>query len=848
VEITLDNHWPLLLFLAIPLLWWARKSTAIDLTRRHLLLSTLVRSALVAFVALALTQPVLRRLTADVSVIYALDVSHSVAPGAVADAIKWIGETNKAAKPEHARFVAFAANSMTFEKLEDLQNVNVANGPGTPGAIDRSGTDLAGALEGALRSFAPHHLKRIVVISDGNGNSGDLTSELSRLRLEKARVHTRPLAVRADRDVWIEAVKAPSTVTAEEQFPLEVMVYSQSNTTANVEIKNNAKSLGKRSVTLSPGVNRVAFETRVPEEKGSVVLQASVAPAEDTFSGNNAFREPVIVTPQPRVLYVEGHAASARYLGEALVIEGFRMDVIDPARIPTTSGALAGYDAVIISDVDGKQLSGAQMQAVAGYVRDLGGGLILAGGENIYGQGGYTKTPVEDALPVTFDVSRKKPPTVAMIVVMDNSGSMNGLKMELAKTAAKAPLELLRDTDRFGVMAFNTTFTWVSQLANVTNRQAVINAISSVGVAGGTDGYPAMEEAFQALNRVSDEIKTILFLTDGRTQLRDYKTLTTKMTANGIHVTTVAIGQGADRELLADISMWGKGRAYYVEAANNVPQIFIRETELAMDKALHEAPFNLLVKKSVDAFKGIDFQAAPLLLGYVSTKPKPTSEILLTESLAGEPVLARWQYGLGKTAMFASDLKDRWAVNWLQWGGYKKFWSQLVRETMRRNPTDFDFRVNRSGDSAVVTINAVGKDGRFRNALDLKTRLVDPNRNTLMLDVPQIGPGAYETRVRLARNGEYEFGSGIEKDPGPSRALTYSYPDEYRFYPTNAATLEEVSRETGGKFEPAASDIVDKHGESIEVPYALWPWLAGLGLILFVTDVLLRRLRLFEPV
>jgi uncharacterized membrane protein len=802
---------------------------------------------IVAFIAVALAQPVLRRMTADVSVVYLLDVSHSVAPSAIQNAIQWIQKTNEAADPAHARFMAFAANAIAFDKIEDLEKVQVAPGPGMPGAIDQSGTDLAAALESAGRSLAPHHLKRVVVISDGNGNAGDLTAELSRLRLEKTRVHTMPLAVRANRDVWIEAVKAPVTVTAEEQFPLEVHVYSQSAMTANVELRDSAKTLGKRSVNLNQGLNRVAFETRVPEKNGAAVLEASVAPAEDTFSGNNAFREPVVVTPQPRVLYAEGHAASARYLKEALVIEGFRVDLIDPQKIPASAAALDAYDAVVISDVDGKLLSPAQMQALASYVRDLGGGLILAGGENIYGQGGYTKTPVEEALPVTFDVSRKKPPTVAMVVVMDNSGSMSGIKIELAKQAAKAPLELLRDSDRFGVMTFNTYFTWVSPLANVTNRPAISTAISSVGVAGGTDGYPAMDAAFQALNAVSDEIKTILFLTDGRTQLRDYKALTTKMVQNGIHVTTVAIGAGADRELLADISMWGKGRAYYLEVANNVPQIFVRETELAMDKALHEAPFNLLVRKSVDAFKGIDFKAAPHLLGYVSTKPKPTSEILLAESLAGEPVLARWQYGLGKTAMFASDLKDRWAVNWLQWGGYKKFWSQLVRETMRRNPQDFDFRVRRSGDRAVVTVNAVGKDGRFRNALDLKTRLIGPDRNTSVLNVPQVGPGAYEASVPLARNSQYEFGAGQATEPGPSRAVTYSYPDEYRFYPTDTRTLEDVSRETGGTYEPSAEDVVNAHGEAVEVPLALWPGLTALGLLLFIGDVLLRRLRLFEP-
>jgi hypothetical protein len=172
VEITFETHWPLLFLLAIPLLWAAGKSTHVDVGRRHLLLSTLVRSATVALMALALSQPVLRRRAADVSVVYLLDVSHSVAPGAVREALEWIRKTNAAAKPEHARFMAFAANSRTFENLEDLEKVQVAAGPGPAGVIDQSGTGVAAALGDAARNLAPHHLKRLVLISDGNGNAG----------------------------------------------------------------------------------------------------------------------------------------------------------------------------------------------------------------------------------------------------------------------------------------------------------------------------------------------------------------------------------------------------------------------------------------------------------------------------------------------------------------------------------------------------------------------------------------------------------------------------------------------------------------------------------------------------
>jgi hypothetical protein len=319
------------------------------------------------------------------------------------------------------------------------------------------------------------------------------------------------------------------------------------------------------------------------------------------------------------------------------------------------------------------------------------------------------------------------------------------------------------------------------------------------------------------------------------------------MIKNGINVSTIAVGVSSNRELMADIAMWGKGRAYYIDSYERVPQIFIKETELALGKTLQEQPFLPILKKKVEAFKGIDFAAAPRLLGYVVTKAKPTAEVLLTESWTDEPLLARWQYGLGKAAAFTSDVKTRWAPEWLAWSGYPKFWSQVVRETMRRRSDEyFDFKVSRKGDSAVVSINAIEKDGRFRNDLNSQVRVIGPDERVTVIDVPQVGPGAYETTTRLARDGSYTFRSVGEGAAGPARSLEYSYPPEYHFYPPDIDKLKSISDATGGKFKPEGPEIFQSNGESTEYPIALWPLICGLVLALYVTDIFLRRVRLFE--
>jgi uncharacterized membrane protein len=845
LRLTFEHYWPILFLLAIPLVWWAGRRTAVDLSPKHIRISSLVRSVIVSLLLLALTQPILERPAAFVSVAYVLDVSQSVAPSAIKNAFDWIRRTNEAGGPDHSSFVAFASNALDFGSLDDLIKVEVSNW-GRQGALGQDATDIAGALGRALRTLAPNHLKRIVLLSDGNENSGDLTAVLPRLNREKARVFSVPLEARVDRDVWVETLLAPAAVTADEQFPVEAHVYSQMDGEATVEVRNGDQSLGSKSVRLVAGLNRIPFDMRVPDKTRTVVLTASVKAGGDALADNDTFRQSIVVNGRPRILYVEGHSPSMQYLQRALTIEGLLVDAVPPDQLPVSAAALDAYDAIVLSDVDPKSISAAQMSSIETYVRELGGGFILAGGENIYGKDGYSNSAIEKTLPVTFD-TRKRPPTIAMVAVIDVSGSMSQGQLEIAKEAAKAPLKALRDSDQFGVLSFNTNAAWVAPLQPASNRNQLNAGIETLSAGGGTNIYVGLEAALAELKSAPDEVKTVILLSDGITQAADFQNLTASMTRAGINVSSISVGRQSNRELMADIAMWGRGRAYYIDSYDRVPQIFIKETELALGKTLQEQPFLPVVAKNIEAFKGIDFNSAPRLLGYVATKAKPTSEVLLTESWSGEPLLARWQYGLGKAVVFTSDVKSRWAAEWLGWRGYPKFWSQIVRETMRRRSDEsFDFAVGRKNETALISINAVAADGRFRNELQPQVRVIGPDERVSVIDVPQVGPGAYETQIRLRANGSYIFRATAGNAGGFTRSLEYSYPAEYHFYPPDIQKLRFISEATGGVLAPEGREIFDTRGETVPFPTRLWPVFCSLALMLYLVDILLRRIRLWE--
>ena len=234
---TFTSYWPLLLLATIPCFWWIRQQSRTDLSARHLELATTIRSMAVFFLVGALMQPVWTQTGSWLSVLYVLDVSQSVAPQDIVSAMNWIEDSERTGAPDHSRFVPFARNAFVFDDLSELREVPVGEVDDAD-TIDQRATNLAGALDLASRSFASDHLKHLVLLSDGNENSGSVRASLTGLRDQGINIYTRSLSSRVGPDSWIEAVQAPRTVTEDELFPIEVHVYSQDGGAARVTIQD----------------------------------------------------------------------------------------------------------------------------------------------------------------------------------------------------------------------------------------------------------------------------------------------------------------------------------------------------------------------------------------------------------------------------------------------------------------------------------------------------------------------------------------------------------------------------------------------------------------------------------
>ncbi|HEV8261682.1 MAG TPA: VWA domain-containing protein, partial [Burkholderiales bacterium] len=711
---------------------------------------------------------------------------------------------------------------------------------------------------------------------------------------EGARVFAVPAPVAARNDAWVERISVPPGAHERAPVPVEVRVFSRRSVPARVELAIGERTAATRSVTLSPGDNRLAFTVRFPRADVHNVT-ARVSAEGDDLPRNDALTEDLMVQPRPQALYVEGGERDARYLAEALTAQGIRVSIATAQNLSDDAQLLNGKDVVILSDVRADSLGTDAVQRLEAFVRDRGGGLIFAAGQNTYGQEGFAKSEIERLLPVTFEAKRKFE-DLDLVLLVDRSSSMRGQKIEVSKSAALATLDLLDPEHRLAVVAFDAQPHDIVPLMAVGNKREAENLIARMTSSGQTNIYNALLRAQALLAESKAKTKHIILLSDGLTspppghvpassrggneieqRLREVQAAEARQrggaaelprapqaiaSARGfpgimeelvdakITMSTVAIGEKPDVELMANLATWGGGRSYVTRSDAEVPTLFAAETRRLLNDSIVEERFRPRVKAWSPTLAGVDFAGGPELKGYVTTKPKRFSDVLL-EAKKDLPLLAETHYGLGKTVAFLSDVKNRWAADWLGWPGYARLWAQVVRDSARRDTGEgVRWGVAREGREAFIHLTALGNDGRFRNGLWPEVRITTPSGQGSVAALRQVAPGQYRAQVPRAAAGSVPWRFELLSGPGlsaadiaraGSRRLFYTYPDEYRLLPANLPLLRTLSEQTGGVFAPRAEEIFTPRGDGGVTATPLWPYCAGVALLLFLLDILVRR-------
>ncbi|MBN1314337.1 MAG: VWA domain-containing protein, partial [Anaerolineales bacterium] len=467
-----------------------------------------------------------------------------------------------------------------------------------------------------------------------------------------------------------------------------------------------------------------------------------------------------------------------------------------------------------------------------------------------YGPGGYYKTPLEASLPVEMQLKdQERRVNLTMYYVVDKSGSMadtsvGGIpKVELAKEAVIRSLGLLSPMDRAAVVAFDDSAFWVVPPQEVTDPDDMANRVGSIRADGGTDIYAGLLAVDQILQDDTSTLKHIILLTDGGASETGNPELAQKMADEyGATLSVVAIGEGFANWITRLPELAG-GRFHFAYDPETIPEIFTQETTLATRAYIIEETFWPTQVQQHPIVSGIT--AVPPLLGYIGTSPKPAAQSIWTTQ-QDDPLLAAWHYGLGKSLAWTSDATGRWAVEWVNWAGFPRFWEQAVKWTISQERDSIaETEVKLVDGRAVITIDAAGADGNFINELFMETRVIDPNNQAMSVEMHQVAPGRYQGSFKPEVEGAYLIrvaGSGSQHQVSQSTGWVLNYSPEYLITQHENSMLKNLAQLTGGKelAEPWESLSHDLTIEQARRP--IWHWLTLAAILLFPFDVALRRL------
>jgi uncharacterized membrane protein len=717
----------------------------------------------------------------ELAVVFLVDVSDSVSEVEQERALAFVEEALAALGPDdRAALVLFGADALVERPM--MAGVDAL---GEVASIPRTyQTDLEGAIRLGMALFPAGAARRMVILSDGRPTLGEAEQAVRLAQSQGIQVDVVSLSstlLEGEQvEAWISDIAAPGRLHQGEEFTLAVTARATADVDAVLTVLAGDHVVAQRAVHLNPGDNTFAVPLAAGEP-GFAPFRAYLAPAGDVYVQNNALSAFSLVEGPPRVLLVLptiGGEAEGGALAAALQAAGLEVIEITTGGLPSDPASLAEYAAVVLVNTQAKDFSPRALAALQSYVRDLGGGLVAVGGPNAYGVGGWYSTPLEETLPVDMSIQdTERFPPMAIVIVIDKSGSMaaqeGGVqKIRLAGEAAARVAELITELDEITVIAFDDRPADVIGPLPGSQRDEVIDRVIRLQAGGG--GIYVREGLQAALGYLEDSdkaVRHIILLADGSDSEHQEgvrELVEERIAGQGITLSSVAIGAGQDLRFLEDIADLGGGRYYFTNRAANLPVIFAEETQLAMRSYVVEEPFYPALTAVSPILTGID--AVPQLAGYVATTPKPAGRVILTTH-QNDPLLAIWQYGLGRAVAWTSDATGRWAQRWVTWDAFSRFWAQVVRWTIvERAEVPVEMMVRMEGEVAHVTVDAQDEDGAFVNGLDAGVSIVGPDGDPVQIELVQTAPGRYEGTFVPQAEGAYVMrltGSGGGAPPPP---------------------------------------------------------------------------------
>ena len=781
----------------------------------------------------------------NISTVFLLDVSESIS------SFKDSGESfiNSALeimpKGNKAGVILFGDNAKVDKIIDNKASYKSLNSSPVSTA-----TNIQSAVETAITLFEDGTSKRIVLITDGEENKGDILKSIPLINAENIDLKVYKVSGESGNEIYVDNVTIPDNIAIGEEFSVQIDLQSNYSTSAKLTLFSGREKVGEQLVEVKKGSNSFVFRD-VQNSGGFKSYRVTVEAEGDTNKVNNEYSAYTNVVDKPNILIINGVKGDATALEEILKNGGANIKTISPNSSPSTLNELLEYKAIVLNNVYKDDLTNGFMDNIESYVKDYGGGVVTFGGEDSYALGGYKDTALEAILPVNMDKKGKNEvPSISINLIIDKSGSMSAegggvSKLTLAKEAAMKAVDNLREIDDISVIAFDDTFDVVVPTQKVTDKDYIKELISGIQIRGGTSIYPALEKGYNLQLESDAKIKHTILLTDGQDSIpySTYEELLSKFNNENITLSTVAVGSDSNSGLLSDLATAGNGRSYYTDIYTDIPRIFAQEVLMSVGTYIINEEFTPSIVSNHEVLSGVQTsEGIPSLLGYIGTSLKDDA-IEILSSNRDEPILAVRQYGIGKTASFTSDIDGSWSKNYLTW----EYGPQLIKNIVY-------YAIPSYGEEGHLSITQDGNEAKveyYNDNVDSNTKVTgvyngeDGTQGEFTLT--QSEPGKFEANVPLSDLGFYNF--SIRQQEGESITSTYKgafalkYSDEYKFN-TNSVKLDSLVSETDGSFINKPEEVFEGKLEKEYKKINLTNLLLILALILFLFDIAYRRLNL----
>jgi len=723
-----------------------------------------------------------------------------------------------------------------------------------------SQTDIGEAIDLAQALFPADSAKRIVLLTDGRNNQGSMDYAIRIAKTNGVDIILVPLESNVEDDAAILDLQLPTRIPQDKSFDLTFTVYSSVNQSAIVRVLSSGGVVSEQNIQLGEGEQSYSIPLTT-ERIGVNEFEIQLIAARDSVPQNNRLSGITYVTGPPKVLVVSVPSGSIYPNGESRPDEAgpllnllesgnYQFDVTLPEDLPLDPAYLAQYNAVIMIDVPGQSLSLIQMRTLQTYVRDLGGGLVTIGGLTSYGVGGYYNTPLEEMLPLRMqNQDEVRQSTLTLVFVIDRSNSMTDTsggisKLELAKEAVLRSIELLMPTDKVGVVIFDSSPRWVTPITEVSNKEVILSSVASIRSGGGTNILAGLQAVAQQLPADDGQVKHVILLTDGGANPSGIPELVQRMN-QAYKITLTSVGVGTDAApFLPDLALLGGGRFHHVTDPQTIPNIFMEETTLATRSYVVEQTFLPQIKTNSPILYGID--SLPILHGYVTSSPKAAGTIILSSEL-GDPILANWQYGLGRTVAFTSDASGRWARSWLTWEGFSSFWNQIIGYASSPvDPSNIELVIQSNNGYSDLSVAAYDQAGASINSMEMLASIVRQDGQTQKVTLDQMGAGRYEARIDALAPGSYTINlSGNNQDDAERISETFGWAQSYS--PEYVPVINQTEKSLQFSFSLPTlenpAQIFEHNLKTSNLIQPIWQQLLAFATILLVLDIAVRRLR-----